>query len=154
MNTFIQIIKMCEQYGFISSVKYPKLQREVLKIGSTGAFLMENLRQEWFNNIVINKDVSTFISTGNLSETFDYAKKMCLGQFPFSIAEISKMKTTSVLENNLGEKQVNFREYFEVGDNLSCWVFVEQAGCVQFFHQWQKQRRMWWRKVLFYLVSL
>ncbi|RZC41172.1 KTI12 -like protein [Asbolus verrucosus] len=116
---------------------------EIFKIESTGLLLQENLRVEWFNNIVINKDISVFPSANGFTETYNFAKATCLDTAPFAVAQFTEKKQS--LEKR-DENKINFLDYFENGTILECYVFVTPSSATHFFHQWQRDRRIWWRK--------
>jgi DNA polymerase gamma 2 len=119
---------------------------EIYKIEAVGTLLQQNLYTEWFSNVVLNKDFHVFPCSNGFSETFDFAKQICLGTFPFGLTQSTQIKHK--LENQF-EKQkngVNFLNYFEEDTVLECFVFLPPSDTTHFFHQWQKERRIWWRK--------
>lgn len=135
--TLNKVISLCEQHGFFRSTKNALLQVE-----STGALLLENLRTEWFNNVVINKDLSVFYCSGNLEDTYHFAKKTCLEKGPFAICKFEEKELCKK-----EEEKIDFRDFFHKGIEAQCSVFANPEEATPFFHQWQKERRMWWRKV-------
>lgn len=134
-------MKLCEKHGFLRRIVHPKL--EMYKIESTGVLLQENLRAEWFYNIVINKDIQMFHCIDNFSETYNFAKQTSLGITPFGVTQITPKKL-SVQEQ---AEKTDFEKYFDSSDIYESWVFLAPKNVTQFFHQWQNERRMWWRKV-------
>ncbi|XP_044253326.1 DNA polymerase subunit gamma-2, mitochondrial [Tribolium madens] len=138
--TFEKIAKLCEKHGFLRRVAHARL--EMFKMGPTGALLQENLHTEWFNNIVIGKDVQVFHCGDDFRETFDFAKATCLGIPPFGVSRVTpkKLRVQEQLE------QSGFEKYFDEGQIYECWVFVPPKDVTQFFHQWQRERKIWWRR--------
>lgn len=143
-----KILDLASMNGFIKQTTLEKVN--FCKIGPVGLLLLNNLKTQWFNNVVINKDMTVFPSKGNIQDTFNYAKKVCLEKVPFGIAETlgpkliedKKVKKTDA-------KMTKFNNLFEQEDQLvlKSTFFVPSTTATQFFHQLQKQRRMWWRKV-------
>ncbi|KAG5877045.1 hypothetical protein JTB14_006525 [Gonioctena quinquepunctata] len=125
------------------------------KIGPVGLLLRNNLKTEWFYNIVINKDITVVLNESDVSETYDYAKELCSQTLPFGIAEIQPFKNVyksdEIIEyykNAMNNKNVEFEDLLrhEGNSHLRCTVFVSPSSSTPFFHQWQRQRKMWWRK--------
>ncbi|KAJ8975493.1 hypothetical protein NQ317_016369 [Molorchus minor] len=146
-----KIKTLAERRGFIKKI-LPQCKSANFKIGPTGLLLQENLKMEWFYNIVVHKDLSVFLTNEDVSETFDYAKEVSLDKLPFGIAEIRKLKTKSSLINDgiLSDKSLNFEKFCDDGDGivLRSSIFISPTNSTQFFHQWQRQRRTWWRKLV------
>lgn len=87
-----RIIDLCERRGFLNKLS------TVLNIGPVGTLLQENLKNEWFYNMIINRDNTVFFCNNNLfSATFNFAKDVCQGRLPFGIAEIVEEKPTGKL---------------------------------------------------------
>lgn len=136
---------------------FPKMKIEQLKLGPTGCLLLQNLKNEWFYNIIINKDTSVFPSGNNdFRETFQYAKSVCLEKLPFGVAEMVQNRKPSneselieYYNERMNNQDVDFKKLFGNEDNttLKCTIFASSSESVPFFHQWQRQRRIWWRKV-------
>jgi len=152
---FNTIVNVCEKHGFLGKIALPKLKLEQFKIGPTGFQLLQNLKNEWHYNIIINKDISVFPCYESFDKTFEFAKNMCLERLPFGIAEIiqhQKIASTNDLISyyniRIKEKEIHFENLFANEDKvtLKCTVFTSSQDAVQFFHQWQRQRRIWWRK--------
>lgn len=148
-----KILDLVTKNGFIKQ-NIQKLNIEYLKVGPTGLILLNNLKTEWFHNIVINKDVTVFLNSGNVDETFEFAKNLCLEKLPFGIAECYKDKKVSsdiveYYKQQMNKKEIDFESLFMPEENqlLKCTIFVSPNNSTQFFHQWQRERRMWWRKV-------
>lgn len=146
-----KILDMVATNGYIKYIT--KDNFKYLKIGPTGLLLQNNLKNQWCNNVVMNKDITVFPNKGNILDTFEHARKLCLDKVPFGIAETIKPvvgKRPKSTENKETETKLRkFGNLFEEDDQfvLKSTIFVPSETSVQFFHQWQKQRRMWWRKV-------
>lgn len=147
-NILNKIFELCERHGFFRRINYPKLNLEMLKIESTGALLQQNLLNEWLNSIIISEDLSVFPSSDGISETFKFAKEMCLGIPPFGVAHYTQ-KSSQSLQDIVSKRQekIDFQDYFESGTTLECCVFLSPADATSFFHRLQRERKMWWRKV-------
>lgn len=150
------IISLCEKNGLVRKKLVSSLKSE-LNVGPIGTFLMQNLKNEWYKNIVINKENTVFFSDhNNFVESFEFAKNICLDRLPFGLAEVAnynKEQLVKSYEEKVNDKQndcvQDFESYF-ASDNyevLKCTMFVSPSTSLQFFHQWQRQRRIWWRKV-------
>lgn len=119
---------------------------QLVKLGSTGALLRENLHNEWFHNIIINRDCSVFYNTSSFQETFNYAKEISSHYLPFGVAEI--LNDEKNLDNFQADTPVHNVKLMN-NATLKCTMFVSPSEATQYFHQWQRQRRIWWRKVRF-----
>lgn len=151
---FQKILDMVAANGYIKQVYKGNLK--YLKIRPIGLLLQDNLKTEWCNNTIINKDIMVFPSKYNVNDTFEFSKKICLEKLPFGIAEILKPlvdddKTKVLIEMRKDKNLIIFSDLFEKEDHitLQSTIFVQSETATQFFHQWQRQRRMWWRKVKF-----
>ncbi|CAG9773779.1 unnamed protein product [Ceutorhynchus assimilis] len=144
---FNAVISLCEKHGFLKKIKL-----EQLKVGPTGCLLMQNLKNEWFHNTVTNKDISVFLSDNNdFRETLEFAKNMCLDRLPFGIAEIINTKSSAQefldYYTEKAKDNIDFQNLF--GNDrvtLKCTIFTAPSESIPFFHQWQRHRRIWWRK--------
>lgn len=148
--SFKKILGLCEKHGFLKQIN------NALKFGPTGTLLQENLRNEWLLNMVTNRDVPVFLNGNSFAETYDYCKELCLERLPFGIAEIVPKKCITKGEISEGE-EVCFENLFSDEESflLRCTTFVSPSNSTQVFHQWQRQRRAWWRKVIiFYCILL
>lgn len=136
---FSKIVELCKCRGFLCG-------SDLLKIGPLGVLLKEILKTEWLNFHVTNKDVSIFLNenSGDLAETLDFVKNLYNGQFPFGIAEIIENGEANFTNNSNG---IKFENCFPTKSLLRCTIFLAPSMSTQFFHQWQRQRRIWWRKV-------
>nr|XP_022916848.1 DNA polymerase subunit gamma-2, mitochondrial isoform X1 [Onthophagus taurus]XP_022916849.1 DNA polymerase subunit gamma-2, mitochondrial isoform X2 [Onthophagus taurus] len=86
--------------------------------------------------MVINKDYTVFPNESNsFKKSFLYAKETCSSQFPFGIVEKILDKTSND----------GFLGYFDNNEVIKCNVFVAPQLATAFYHQLQRQRRMWWR---------
>lgn len=151
---FQKILDMIASNGYIKQVYKENLK--YVKIGPIGLLLQNNLKTQWCNNIIINKDITVFPSKYDIYDTLEFSKKMCLEKLPFGIAETVKPlmdenKTKVLSEIRKDKNLIFFSDFFEKQDQftLRTTIFVKSETVTQFFHQWQKQRRMWWRKVIF-----
>lgn len=119
-----------------------------MEVGPTGALLEENLKREWFYATVTNRDFPVFVNNGNFEDSFLYAKDICLNKFPFGIAEILPNPDQQNSEND-HKNLMEFSNKLRRSQLLSCVSFIPASESVRFFHQMQRQRRMWWRIVIF-----
>lgn len=141
-----KILGLCEKHGFLRPIKNNNV--DVLKVGPVGALLQENLRKEWFFGMVTNRDMMVFMNNHSFKETFGYVREICGEKLPFAIAEMITKKCSENTDDNKGSNGV-FNKYFTGEDNLilRCTNFVSPENSTPFFHKWQRQRRIWWRKV-------
>ncbi|XP_066254386.1 DNA polymerase subunit gamma-2, mitochondrial isoform X2 [Euwallacea similis] len=145
---FNLIINLCEKHGFLRKIASSKLNSDQLKVGPIGTLLLHNLKKEWHYNFVTNKENTVFLAdNGSFIEAFQFARNICMERLPFGIAEIQENKS-ELSKENIMCKEVDFNNYFSDEDkvNLKCSIFVSSVHSTQFFHQWQRQRRIWWRK--------
>lgn len=151
--TLEKILALCEKHGFVQAIK--KNNADVIKIGPVGALLQENLRNEWFFGMVTNRDMMVFMNNHSFKETFQYAREICSEKVPFAIAEMINKKCSENKENNESKNGI-FNKYFKAEDNiiLHCTNFVSPENSTPFFHKWQRQRRIWWRKVRNFIVFI
>lgn len=143
-----KILDMVSAIGYVKQITKESIN--YLKIGPVGLLLQNNLKTQWCNNIVLNKDFTVFPSKGDKQDTFGFAKNVCMEKLPFGIAETIRSDRT-VKEKKVkivDTKASIFKNLFEKEDQvvLQSTFFVPSTTATQFFHQLQKQRRMWWRK--------
>ncbi|XP_018323704.1 DNA polymerase subunit gamma-2, mitochondrial [Agrilus planipennis] len=154
-----KIISLCEKQGFFKklSVSYDETSDFIhhLKLGPVGAMFQENLRNEWLQNIVIgSKNFNVFLSGPSFVDTFEYAKQMSSERAPFAIAEFLKKEThrseSNIIINNSNE-QNDFRNvllnYGNMETIFRITTFLTKSDAIPFFHKWQRQRKIWWRKI-------
>ncbi|KAL1498219.1 hypothetical protein ABEB36_009053 [Hypothenemus hampei] len=133
------IISSCEKQGFLRKLG----SENRLKLGPVGSLLLQNLKTEWHNNMVINKENSVFLShDDDFSNTFNFVKNMCSFKLPFGIAECVKNKR----ECHNNKNEMDFEQFFDESIILRCSMLVAHTDSTRFFYQWQRQRKMWWRK--------
>lgn len=148
---FKKILDVCEKQGFLKRIINETIANdavnELVKIGPIGALLQENLKTEWFYTMVINRENTVFFSKDSFTDTYEYAKEICQDKLPFGIAEIKEGTNNKILES--ANKVFDFDKYFveERQPVLRTTMFIAPSKSTQFFHQWQRQRKMWWRKV-------
>lgn len=148
--SFNKIIEICEKHGFLKKIK--KYNHDILKIAPVGALLQENLRNEWLYSMITNRDLTACLKSQSFLETFLYMKQLCSNKLPFAVAEIEEKKSHNNAETFLNTKkseELDFKQFF-IGENklmLNCSTFVSPSTSLQYFHQWQRYRKAWWRKV-------
>lgn len=128
------VLSLCEQYGFL--LKKPTLSKHF--IAPAGTLLLENLKHEWLQSMVNYKDYSIYYSNNNFTDSYEYVKRTSLEKLPFGFATIREEENNNAIFT-LGET-INDKHH------LNTWVFIPPTNSVHAFHQWQRQRRMWWRK--------
>lgn len=142
------IFELCEKNGYLKLLSDNYLS---VKLGPTGAMLQENLRLEWFYAMVVNRESNVFLNKDNFTETFQHAKEMCQEYAPFGIAEIvtdsGRYIEKCSEDTEVNQDQVDFQRCVDGGIVLKTSMFVSPVLSTQFFHQWQRQRKMWFRKV-------
>lgn len=140
------ILNLCNTHGYLTPVN--KTVQDFYKIGSTGALLLENLKAEWKNNMVINPSASVFYNTNIFQNSYQYAKDLCLEYLPFGIAETVDEQINMYKDFNAKEDKNSVKLLLPFSKEvLLCTMFLSPTESTEFFHKWQIQRRMWWRKV-------
>lgn len=143
---FREILSLCELRGFVKSVT----NISELSFGPVGFLLQENLKSEWLNNNLTNRDTSIFLNMGpNFGESFNFVKHICEEKVPFGVTNIVfDEKNVKPQEDNEIDK------YFQKPGQLKLqsFIFVSPNTSVQYFYNWQRQRRIWWRKVKIYKI--
>lgn len=136
-----KLLDLCFKQGLLykSSIEN---NIQMVKLGSTGSILKENLQKELFHNMIINRDCPVFIST-SFKDTFNFAKDVCNGYVPFSLAEIINLEDIGICNKNSSNKA----QLIENNITLRYTTFVSPIDAISYFHQWQRQRKTWWRKV-------
>jgi hypothetical protein len=79
-----------------------------------------------------------------LSKPFEYVKKLNNSQLPFGIAE-TRLEVRDLVNDTVQEET----RYFKPQKHKVLWscIFAGPGNAMQRFYQWQRQRKMWWRKV-------
>lgn len=147
-----KIIEMCERHGFLKKVS--AYNQDILKVGPVGALLQENLRNEWLYSMITNRDLTACLNSSSFLDTFTYIKELCSQKVPFAIAEFEEQKCRNVAQafveaKRKQENEVDFQQFF-IGEDkllLRCTTFVSPSFSTPHFHQWQRHRKAWWRKV-------
>ncbi|CAH1116035.1 unnamed protein product [Phaedon cochleariae] len=150
-----KILELASKNGLLKKTLLPKVKIDQFNIGPIGLLLQNNLKLEWFYNVIINKDITVFPSDNNMSDTFDYAKDFCSQKLPFGIAEMKAYKKSynsdEIIEyykKAIDTEKLCFEDLLRHEENMlmKCTIFITPNNSTSFFHQWQRQRRMWWRK--------
>lgn len=142
---FTKVLDLCGKHGFLR--KLSKNDSFILKTAPIGALLQETLRNEWLYSMVTNRDMTVLLNNDSFSETYAFVKEISLERPPFGIAEIIPNQCDD--KSNNPSDSTCFHNFFR-GENtyqLCCTNFISPANSTHFFHQWQRQRRTWWRKV-------
>lgn len=146
-----KILELCFKHGYLYKNQIEN-NLETIMLGPTGALLQDNLKNEWFYSMQTNMDSSVFFNTNSFKSTFAFAKDISMANIPFGISEIIEDNETpceAVVKNNAENDML----YWFKGPkkNLRCTLFVSPSDSTHVFHQWQRQRRMWWRKVSIFI---
>ncbi|XP_049817230.1 DNA polymerase subunit gamma-2, mitochondrial isoform X2 [Aethina tumida] len=149
--SFNKIIEMCIKHGFFKQLNNVHYGCDQFSIQPTAALLLENLRKEWTKSIVINKDVTVVLSGEIYEDSLEFVSSLCSEKLPFGVAEIKlEEKNTNKKFRNLTDfaNEPNFKKHFVMMDNygMTSNFYVSPKDSTQFFHNFQRQRRMWWRK--------
>nr|CAI5823090.1 unnamed protein product [Callosobruchus analis] len=151
---FLKIIDHAINHGFLKRDILSKLNFEQYKYGPVGLHLLNNLETEWFFHFVINRDITVFLNKDDFISTFAFSKKMCCDRLPLGIVEkqsnekinYNLMNDEKSLENrDLIQFTTKFSE--EETQFLKGTFFISPTQSTKFFHQFQKQRRIWWRRI-------
>lgn len=137
MQKLEKILHLFDKLGFLQRVVN---NNNNFKTGPIGILLEQNLRNEWYNSMIINRDNTVFLSNDSFVNTYEYAKKICMEYVPFGIAEELSL-----------ENAIKFNNYLLEDKNtmLQTTIFVSPVSSIHFFHEWQRHRKIWWRKVYF-----
>ncbi|XP_074030654.1 DNA polymerase subunit gamma-2, mitochondrial [Leptinotarsa decemlineata] len=150
-----KILNLATSNGFVKRTVLAHLNMSQYEIGPIGEILRHNLMTEWYYNIVFNKDVTVIMNNGDFTGTYEYLKAFCSDRLPFGIADIKKLKksysTDEIIEHykkGRDNRNTSFKDLMrhEEDSLCNCTIFVPPSNSTRFFHQWQQQRRMWWRK--------
>ncbi|KDR10285.1 DNA polymerase subunit gamma-2, mitochondrial [Zootermopsis nevadensis] len=150
-----KVLQLCERQCFLWPVVISKDSNnfvEYFKFGFAGELLKNNICQEWLLSMVMNTDENIFPyhSHGftrniikDLREPFEYVKKLSNSQLPFGISE-TRLEVRDLLSNMTQEET----RYFQPQKHTVLWscIFARPGNAMQRFYQWQRQRKMWWRK--------
>lgn len=143
---FKEILKLCENRGFINDPLSSKISNEI-SLGPVGYILQENLRTEWLLANVTNRDISVFLNEQkSLSESYNFVKDICNERLPFGIAQVFHCEGKVEPDSMRSEIDSYFHIINQV--QLQTLMFVSPSTSSQYFYNWQRQRRVWWRKVM------
>ncbi|KAJ9584663.1 hypothetical protein L9F63_020988 [Diploptera punctata] len=153
-STIQKILQLCERQCFIQPVKDSLDLVEYFKFGFAGELLKNNVHQEWMLGVVINADENVFPFHScksasrdiikDFSEPFEYVKKLNNAQLPFGITE-TRQDVRDTIDSSLQEEMRYF--YPKKHTTLLSCIFAKPGNAMQRFYQWQRQRKMWWRKL-------
>ncbi|KAF7286111.1 hypothetical protein GWI33_007759 [Rhynchophorus ferrugineus] len=144
-----QVVQDCTKVETLSNASITEEDYFVAPPEKQG-FIRKNLRREWFNNIVINSEICMFLDE-DLSATFSFANNFCDNTLPFGLAQefpLYDMNQQAGINYNVLNEALEFDRFFLPKDKicLNSTIFLPANDSLPFFHKWQKQRRMWWRK--------
>ncbi|XP_068084430.1 DNA polymerase subunit gamma-2, mitochondrial [Anabrus simplex] len=151
-----KVLQICHRHFFAKPVLCNDSIDHFI-FGPVGELLKNNLYQEWLYSTVTKSDVTVFpYHTGKslkdvgrgLLEPFEHVKAMNNGQLPFGIAvkDFGDRGKHGVEESS--EELIKESLYFRPHNctTLRLFMFVHPTHGMQFFDQWQRQRKIWWRK--------
>lgn len=151
---FRKIVDFCTRNSFLKIVESSPTNQLLLEQGLPGTLLEENLRREWFDNFLNSKEIPVFYSKGDFKDTFIYAKSLMNNMMPFGIIEVipitnklPDIKKGPINLSDSSELTGNFSDYFLNDSRLLYTVFMAPSMANQLFHQIQRQRKIWWRKI-------
>lgn len=126
------ILKELSGY-FISLTEYG------LKYGPQGKMLLKNLEEQWFLHCVTMSRYNIFLSD-EPHNTLNFVIKTKMSDLPFGLAKIEDSKNywTSDL---LPMKKPNIHRIAETT------IFQNDTETKDLFHNIQKERKIWWRKL-------
>lgn len=147
---FREILALCEHRGFVKSVS----NKSEFSFGPVGFLLQENLKSEWLNNNLSNRDTSIFLNMDpHFGESFNFVKHICEEKVPFGVTSVVfDEKKLKLQEENENEIDKYFKKPGQL--KLQTFIFVSPNTSVQYFYNWQRQRRIWWRKVRIYKKNI
>ncbi|VEN62257.1 unnamed protein product [Callosobruchus maculatus] len=151
---FLKIIDLAINHGFLKRDILSKLNFEQYKYGPVGLHLLNNLETEWFFHFVINRDITVFLNKDDFTSTFAFSKKMCCDRLPLGIVE---KKSREKIDHDLMQDKkssengdsIQFCTKFSEDETefLKGTFFISPTQSTKFFHQFQRQRRIWWRRI-------
>ncbi|XP_044760094.1 DNA polymerase subunit gamma-2, mitochondrial [Coccinella septempunctata] len=151
---FRKIIDFCVKNGFLKLTENSLPNEIQIEVGLPGALLEENLKREWFDNFLNSKEIPVFYNKGDFKDTYIQAKKLMMNVMPFGIIELksfvnkSRNKENSLLiGTDSSELSSSFSDYFMNDSRLLYTIFLPPTTANQSFHQIQRQRKIWWRKI-------
>lgn len=151
---FLKIIDFCAKNGFLKISASSLANKMTLEVGLAGSLLEENLKREWFDNFLNVKETPVFYNKSDFKDTFVYARKLLGNTMPFGLIEMTPIsnkqvgKMNSLLSENVPVNTPgNFSDYFTTDSRLLYTIFMTPSSANQLFHQIQRQRKIWWRKV-------
>lgn len=118
---------------FISLTEYG------LKYGPQGKMLLKNLEEQWFLHCITMSRYNIFLSDES-NNTLNFIIKTEMSDIPFGLAKIENSKNywTSDL---LPMKKSNIHRIVETT------IFQNDTETKDLFHNIQKERKIWWRKL-------
>lgn len=148
---FKQIVALCEQQGFFRVINPFNNNLQYFQLGPVGALLQENLKKEWFKHMVTNNiEQNVFFSEDAFPKSVEFVKQLSSEKLPYGVAE---WKTVNMLPEELQVVDTKnkdlvrpFRTYFMDDTVMKCTMFIPPSTSTRLFHQWQRQRKVWWRK--------
>lgn len=148
---FKQIVSLCEKQGFFRIINPFNNKLQYFQLGPIGSLLQENLRQEWYKHIVTNNENNVFFCEGDFAKSVDFVKQLSSEKLPYGVAEFKpekvKLDEGLQIEEEKNEDYVrSFKTYFMDDTLMKCTMFISPTTSTRFFHQWQRQRKVWWRK--------
>lgn len=145
------ILDIANKHFFFSPI-LTKNSKNVLfyQLGPSGSLFQDNIKSEWIYSNVTNRDASIFLFAKNTcdkrhdNQTYMNVRDICNGQLPFGVAKISTRSSEAQDMHNITENS-----YFNslVRTCLSTQMYMPPSEGMHFFFDWQRQRKLWWKKV-------
>lgn len=145
---FSKILEFCSGNGFLKVINHSLTKSFTLKVDPIGAIFQEILRSEWLQNFLINRDIPGILNVDNFQNSCHFAMSLLNQNIPFGIADITHNKLKLDVDGfKRLNKAVHFQSYFDNDLTLTYTIFVAPSEADQFFHQIQRQRKIWWAKI-------
>lgn len=151
VKSFKQILECGARARFIEPTYFTGSKKiDTIKILPLAARLNENIKNQW---LCMDGKVPIFTigQIGKLT-AMDRQKEItkCFkenkNQFPFGIFEEMPMADDEHT-SSVGEDEIILSP--DIKSHLSCSYFINESMAKEFFYQIQRQRKIWWMKVLF-----
>lgn len=151
-----KILQICERHSLAKPI-FSDNSLHCMKFGPAGELLKKFLCHEWLHTNVISSEIGVFphyVSRSetehtihDLKEAYEYVKNLNSGQLPFGVV----VETTNLSADKYYHKQeltLDESQYFHPKKStfLKTFMFVAPAKATHFYYQWQRHRKMWWRK--------
>ncbi|XP_049801370.1 DNA polymerase subunit gamma-2, mitochondrial [Schistocerca nitens] len=151
-----KILQICERHSLAKPI-FSENSLYCMKFGPVGELLKKFLCHEWLHANVISSEIGVFPhyvsrsdaghTVHDLKEAYEYVRNLNSGQLPFGVV----VETPNLCADKYCEKQQHILDeslyfYPKKCTLLKTFMFVAPSKATHFYYQWQRHRKMWWRK--------